>query len=440
MLRPGKLGAFVAEMDFGTARSSPRALHDAVDAALLGYLPPAVAAACGEACAAWQARRPRLGRATDRRPPARRRDHGSRGRDRALLPARRAGDPADARLHAVPRRPGPPRSGDDPDRDGPRRRALRVRPRRPRPRVRRRRSTCSCCATRTTRSAGSWSADELVGDRRGRRPPRRTGVRRRDPRSARVRRSRARAVRLDLDVTAGAHRHRHVGLEGVEPPRPEVRPADPDATTPTGPRLDGARARRHPRRVDARRHRQHRRLRRRRPVARRRPRLPRRQPPPARRAARRAPARGRLHAARGHVPGLARLPRAGPAGRAAEFFLERGRRRARRRGPVRPGRCRVRAPELRHDPPILTQMVVRMAAAVRATTGPDRPSARSLGAVGDPRPWRTTNHGRRSSPNRDWPVSSGVGAPPAPRPAHAPLASRKPLDPPDRPCTNTMCS
>ena len=35
------IGAFVAEMDFGTAPVVTRALHDAVDAGALGYLPAA---------------------------------------------------------------------------------------------------------------------------------------------------------------------------------------------------------------------------------------------------------------------------------------------------------------------------------------------------------------------------------------------------------------
>jgi cystathionine beta-lyase len=51
---PGKLGAFVAEMDFGTAPVVTAAMHDAVDAALLGYLPPAVADGMRLACAGFQ--------------------------------------------------------------------------------------------------------------------------------------------------------------------------------------------------------------------------------------------------------------------------------------------------------------------------------------------------------------------------------------------------
>ena len=63
----------------------------------------------------------------------------------------------------------------------------------------------------------------------------------------------------------------------------------------------------------------------RRRVAGRRQRAPRREPRPARRAARRAPARGRLRAARRGLSGVARLPRARPGRRPSATFLERGR-------------------------------------------------------------------------------------------------------------------
>lgn len=49
------LGAFVAEMDFGTAPAVTAALHAAVDAGSFGYLPPALAKAMSAACALWQA-------------------------------------------------------------------------------------------------------------------------------------------------------------------------------------------------------------------------------------------------------------------------------------------------------------------------------------------------------------------------------------------------
>ena len=51
---PDSLGAFVAEMDTGTAPAVRAALHAAVEAGEFGYLPPGPAAAMAEACAAWQ--------------------------------------------------------------------------------------------------------------------------------------------------------------------------------------------------------------------------------------------------------------------------------------------------------------------------------------------------------------------------------------------------
>ena len=48
------IGAFVAEMDFGTAPAVTDALHHAVDAGAFGYLPPRLAREMAEACAAWQ--------------------------------------------------------------------------------------------------------------------------------------------------------------------------------------------------------------------------------------------------------------------------------------------------------------------------------------------------------------------------------------------------
>ena len=75
---------------------------------------------------------------------------------------------------------------------------------------------------------------------------------------------------------------------------------------------------------------QHRRLPRGRGLARRRPPVPRPQPPTAHRPARRTPPAGPVHAAGGHVSGLAGLPRAGP--RAAARRLLPG---ARRGGPDR---------------------------------------------------------------------------------------------------------
>src|SRR4051794_7664518 len=50
------LGAFVAEMDFGTAPAVTAALHEAVDAARFGYVPPEANADMARACTGWQAR------------------------------------------------------------------------------------------------------------------------------------------------------------------------------------------------------------------------------------------------------------------------------------------------------------------------------------------------------------------------------------------------
>ena len=51
------IGAFVAEMDFGTAPAVTAALHDAVDRGRLGYLTTEAAADMARACADWQLRR-----------------------------------------------------------------------------------------------------------------------------------------------------------------------------------------------------------------------------------------------------------------------------------------------------------------------------------------------------------------------------------------------
>lgn len=52
-LFPDTIGAFVAEMDFGTAPAVSQALHAAVDQGLLGYLPRAVSERMSAACAGW---------------------------------------------------------------------------------------------------------------------------------------------------------------------------------------------------------------------------------------------------------------------------------------------------------------------------------------------------------------------------------------------------
>lgn len=54
-LFPDTIGAFVAEMDFGTAPVITEALHRAIDQSVLGYLPPSVSAAMSTATASWMA-------------------------------------------------------------------------------------------------------------------------------------------------------------------------------------------------------------------------------------------------------------------------------------------------------------------------------------------------------------------------------------------------
>lgn len=54
-LHPGTIGAWVAEMDFGTAPAVREALHRAIDDEVLGYLSPATAADLADAAAAWHA-------------------------------------------------------------------------------------------------------------------------------------------------------------------------------------------------------------------------------------------------------------------------------------------------------------------------------------------------------------------------------------------------
>ena len=55
-LHPGTIGAWVAEMDFGTAPVVTEALHRAIDDETLGYLSPATAAEMGAATAGWMRR------------------------------------------------------------------------------------------------------------------------------------------------------------------------------------------------------------------------------------------------------------------------------------------------------------------------------------------------------------------------------------------------
>lgn len=56
-LHPGTIGAWVAEMDFGTAPAVTQALHDAVDSGTLGYLAPATTALMSRATADFHRQR-----------------------------------------------------------------------------------------------------------------------------------------------------------------------------------------------------------------------------------------------------------------------------------------------------------------------------------------------------------------------------------------------
>jgi len=52
-LNPGTIGAWVAEMDFGTAPAVTEALHNAIDSGVIGYLSPAIASEMATETAAW---------------------------------------------------------------------------------------------------------------------------------------------------------------------------------------------------------------------------------------------------------------------------------------------------------------------------------------------------------------------------------------------------
>jgi cystathionine beta-lyase len=54
---PDAIGAFVAEMDFGTAAPVMAAMHDAIDDGLLGYLPDRLAARLSQAWCTWASER-----------------------------------------------------------------------------------------------------------------------------------------------------------------------------------------------------------------------------------------------------------------------------------------------------------------------------------------------------------------------------------------------
>ena len=155
------------------------------------------------------------------------------------------------------------------------------------------------------------TGDDRADRRRG--PARRPGLRRRDPRPARLSGHAPRPVRVDVGHGRGAHPDRHLRLEGLEPARPQVRAGHPHQRgRPAA--LGGDGFLRRARGEQSRRRRQHRRVPARRGMAGRGRRLPGREPPPAGRPDRPAPAPGALPPARRHLPRLARLHGDGPAG------------------------------------------------------------------------------------------------------------------------------
>ena len=81
---PDILGAFVAEMDFGTAPEVEAALREVITRQDFGYLTLHAARQLAEACSAWLAGPARLGRGPGADPPAARRHQGPRSSDHPL--------------------------------------------------------------------------------------------------------------------------------------------------------------------------------------------------------------------------------------------------------------------------------------------------------------------------------------------------------------------
>ena len=168
----------------------------------------------------------RLGGAAGVDHSAPRRHRRPAGGHRALHPAgqrRRAAHPG---LHALPRRARSAGPGADRGADGRARRADDLRPRRHRPGTGRRR-----------RAGGPRQPAQPAGPRvhgrgaarvgRGRRPARRPGLLRRDPRPAGVPGRRAPALRLPVRRHRPPRADGDVGVQGVEPARPQGGAARP---------------------------------------------------------------------------------------------------------------------------------------------------------------------------------------------------------------------
>ena len=339
------LPAWVAEMDFPLAPAVKIALAEAVELDDTGYGYPA-ALGLAEAFADFASGAARLGG----RPGAGRRDPRRRQRDHLGAAADRQAGRPDRHQHA--RLPPLLR-----DHRGARLRAGRSA-------AGRRASSTSTRSTRSSVAAPSRSSSAAPTTRLGTLPTeaqlkalaasaaatRRLGAERRDPLAADPPRRPPRPLPQRLRGGARARHRPRLGLEGVQPrrPRPAPSPSPPPSAPPRSSRsspsppptpghfgLAGDR----------------RRLPRRRPLARRRDRRPRPQPRPARRPAGGDAPRGRLHAAPGRLPHLAR-----PARRSTSATtLDRGAARARPRRPqpgpgLRPAGRGPRAAQHRHLP------------------------------------------------------------------------------------------
>ncbi|CAA9220165.1 MAG: Cystathionine beta-lyase, type II, partial [uncultured Blastococcus sp.] len=265
----------------------------------------------------------RLGGPAPPHHPARRRRRRAAGGRGALHPAGRRRRPAHAGVHAVPRRPRPAGPRAHPGAHGRAGRPPGLRPGRDRRRLRPRRA-----ALRPRQPAQPARARVrrrgAARPRRRRRAGRRPGLRRRDPRAAGAPGRGPPPLRVPLGGHGPAHRHGDVGLQGLEPAGAQGGAADPEQRRGRRP-LGAGGLPGHPRRLHAGGPGRHGRLRRRRAVAGRRPGLSRRQPPAPGRAARRTAAGRPLGAARGHLPGLAGLPRPGPADHGREVLPRAGR-------------------------------------------------------------------------------------------------------------------
>ena len=219
-LHPGTIGAWVAEMDFGTAPVVTEALHRAIDDETLGYLSPATAAEMGAATAGVDGPRVRLGRRPGARAPRERRDGRAARRRRGVLARGLGGHRAHPGVHAVPDIPSLDRASGRAGARRRHRRPLGARPRRDRRGLRRRRAHARALqpAQPDRHGARPRRARGHLADRRAARRPR---VRRRDPCADPLRRPPPHPLRVRLRCRRRALGHGHERLEGVEHPGPQ---------------------------------------------------------------------------------------------------------------------------------------------------------------------------------------------------------------------------